>query len=263
MESENEPFYCIHCGDKHDAGEPGFRFPDRVFGLDVTPERREALCAASDEDTFEMDGLHFVRGVLMIPVRDRGTQFGLGLWAQRTADGWRIANQSYFTAPTLGVAADLEDRGEGWRPHIFVTDAEHPLAQMQRDGVDYATIVRWMSDEAHADEGRPDDEPFEARLATHGWELIPPAAMGRPSLELDTPPRENDTIKVSIRFLGTDANGAPAPITAGWWVRITDTSRPDRWGATLASIPRVPSTLMFGSPVWLRPEHVIEYTPAQ
>ena len=260
------PFYCVHCGDQHASGEPGFRFPDRVFGLDVTPERREELCAASDENTFEMDGMHFVRGVLHLPVHEEGGTFGIGLWVQLEKQGartGRIANQTGFLAPTLGVAATLKSRGPDWRPDIVLADHAHPLARAQRDGIDHATVVRWMSDEVHADEGRPNDEPFEASLATHGWEILDPATMAKTAVGFLQPPREGDTVKVTIRFLGTDATGSPAAITAGWWLRITDASRPDVWGTTLASIPRVPATLMFGSPVWVRREQVLQHAEAE
>ena len=259
------PFYCVHCGEEHPGGEPAFRFPDRLFGLDIAPEQRELLAETCDEDTFELGGLHFVRGVLQLPVHD-GTAFCLGLWVQLDYQGaplGRIANQSDFFGPTLGVRVSLEARAPGWRPHIIAIDDAHALTRAQHEGIDRNRVVCWMSDEFHANEARPGLEPFVPTLATHGWELLPASDGDKAPVSFDQPPAQRDTVKVIIRFLGADASGAPTPITAGWWLRIWDTTRPDVWGATLASIPRVPSTLMFGSPVWVRREHIFQHALAE
>jgi len=69
-------------------------------------------------------------------------------------------------------------------------------------------------------------------------------------------------VKVLISALVADETGARTTITAGWWVRLDDLSRPALWGGTLASNTRVPATLALGSRLWIRPEQIIEHHAA-
>jgi hypothetical protein len=119
-----------------------------------------------------------------------------------------------------------------------------------------------MSEAFHQGQPAPKGEPFQATLAAHGWTVRDPAELGKAPVNFLQTPAVGDTVKVAISALVTDETGKTTTINAGWWVRLDDVSRADLWGGALASNTRVPATLSLGSRVWLRPQQVLEHTPA-
>ncbi|MDB4954070.1 MAG: hypothetical protein JWO36_1639 [Myxococcales bacterium] len=268
-------FLCTWDGQQHAIREVGFNWPDAVYALSLSEDERKKLQTGENEDTAVVGEAYFVRGFAPIPIRDRHDDWGIGFWIQISPGDFaefeklnrvahpkyagRIANQSLYGSPTLGLKAEMEFTREGRRPTIRFTDHRHPLARFQKDGVDEQEWRSWMSEAFHHGDDAPRVDPFQATLDAHGWTVRNPSDLGKAPVSFLKPPGVGDTVKVGIGALVADAKGEITTINAGWWIRLDDVSRPDRWGGTLASHMRVQATLSPGSRVWIRPEQVFEH----
>jgi hypothetical protein len=273
---ERATFTCRRCGKPHPLGEPGFNWPDAVFALDLPEEERARIQAAGDnEDVATVQGRPYVRGWAPIPVHGQAQPLGLGFWVQLSPEDFqafqahrgeehppyagRIANQSFYVEPTLGLPAHLVWRGPGLRPQLLLDEPEgHALARAQRDGIDAALAQAWREELAHKDEPEPARTPYAAALDVHGWELVFPEAAGKTTYVFSTPPAVGDFVKVLVAFRAADAKGDAVMLTAGWWLQVEDASGAT-WSGVLDNYPKVPSTLVRGSRVWFSPKHVLDW----
>lgn len=273
---ERPPFTCRRCGKPHLRGEPAFNWPDAVFALDLSEDERARIKAAGDnEDVATVQGVPFVRAWAPIPVHGEPEPLGPGFWVQLSPEDFadfeahrreghpayrgRIANQGFYLAPTLGLAARMESRGPGLRPRLILDEASaHPLARAQREGIDASVAQAWREELAHPDEPEPARAPYVATLDVHGWELIWPEAAGKSAYAFSTPPAVGDFVKVLVAFQASDAKGEVVTLTAGWWLEVEDASGAT-WRGVLDNYPKVPSTLVRGSRVWFSPKHVIDW----
>lgn len=269
-------FWCSLCQKHHAHGEAGFRLPDAAFALTLPPEERTRLKGLDNIDVAVVLGKSFfVRGVADIPVLGTDDFHGIGFWAQISAKDFadfeargrtnhpsyegRIANQSTFLGPTLGLATRVDFLAPGVRPSLVLYDQTHPLARAQTTGIAQEQIDAWMAEALHAgDPAPPLGQPFVAQLVTHGWELTDPRELGDEPYAFDSTPEVGDTVKVIVSFIASDHKGDPTRIRAGWWVKLDDVSRPDAWSGLLANVPVVPAPLSLGSRIWLHASHVIE-----
>lgn len=278
VEKVPETFLCVRHGERHALNEVAYGWPDAVFALALPAAEKERLTALRNQDLMVVGEGHFVRGWAPLPVKQRQGEWGIGFWVRVSAESYAaieragdvkskfegtVANQGLYGAPTLGLAALLEPRGEGWRPAIRFTDASHPLAVMQKDGVSETVWRQWLSDTFHQGEPEPLGAPFEGALERHGWSILEPAAAGKTAVEFKAPPAKGDTVKVLMAVRTSDVNGDPSTINAGWWVRVDDTSRADLWSGTLASETRVEATIRLGSRIWFKPGQVVQHALAE
>ena len=150
--SEAMSFRCHVCGETHEGvPDVGFDRPDYWWGV---PEGERELrinftadvCSIDDED-------FFIRGVIHIPLRDTGDDFGIGVWVSQkrenfyaylenfdSADigpffGWLSNDIAYYEGGTLSLKTMAHFRGGGQRPSIELEETDHPLAVAQRDGM--------------------------------------------------------------------------------------------------------------------------------
>lgn len=279
----NEPappreFDCVRCGQVHGYGEAGFNWPDAVFALSLTEDERNEAQAGDgegNEDAAVVKGnAFFVRGVAPISVKGWADAYQIGFWIQLAAEDFedferrgridhpvysgRIANQSDFLGPTLGLEAQMAFVERGMRPRLRITDETSPLAAA---AVDPTVVVKWMSDNYHDGEPEPPRAPFIPTLDQHGWRLVDPDEAGREPFGFDAPPAEGDSLKVVVQFVASAEDGSPTLLVAGWWVTVDDVRNPKLWSGVLDSHPRVPATIARGSRMWFPPSFVLEHAP--
>lgn len=274
--SERGEFWCSLCHECHSHGEAGFRLPDAAFALTLPRQERARFQGVDNLDVAVLLGKHcFVRGVADIPIRGTDDFHGIGFWAQISLEDFanfelhermhhpsyegRIANQSTFLGPTLGLAARVDFLAPSMRPSLTLHDQTHPLARAQRFGIDRAQIDAWLAEKLHAGNLPPPlGVPVAAELATHGWELTDPRELGGEPVQFDVSPEVGDAVKVIVSFIASDHAGDPTRLRAGWWITLDDVSNPNAWSGLLANVPLVPAPIGLGSRIWLHPRHVIE-----
>jgi hypothetical protein len=153
LASPNDTFRCATCGEEH-TGLPdlGLEFPDPY--LEVPEEERAARTIVTPDrcTVHGDDGEHyFIRGVLEIPVHGRTDPLGIGVWVSQSRPnferyaarevmeptfGWLVSRLPCFEPTTFLLKTRAHFRGESERPTIELEPTEHPLAVLQRSGVD-------------------------------------------------------------------------------------------------------------------------------
>jgi len=145
---------CADCGQVHDELELSHRLPDAVLGMDAWQWRHRIQ---DDGDRIVLDGRRrFERGLLPLRVEGRDAAYHLGIWIERLdpsrgngpLDGGqaaqrlqrgpvgRIANDVMFCEhATLALGGTVLTHDENQRPKLVLDDGDHPLVQLQRDGM--------------------------------------------------------------------------------------------------------------------------------
>ena len=145
-------YTCRCCGEVHDD-LPDLSFDRPSYAADVPDDEfdkrvklNEDLCVVDDE-------YYFIRGVLMIPVRENEQDLGFGVWVSQKKEnyetyldnydapdigpffGW-LSNEFKFAGePTLNLKTMAHFQGNGLRPLIELEESEHPLSMAQRNGI--------------------------------------------------------------------------------------------------------------------------------
>lgn len=149
-------YTCPSCGREHDdLPDLGADKPDPWYDI---PEKERTTRAELASDTCILDREHyFIRGVILIPVRDGDRPFGFGVWVSQKREnfltyvakpddatigpffGWLSTRLSYYEQDTFLIKTMAHFRGKGLRPSIKLEPTDHPLAVAQRDGITLAT----------------------------------------------------------------------------------------------------------------------------
>ena len=152
---------CSRCGEEHEGlpldwafDKPAFWEGPRADGDELT----EDTCVWTDDAD---ERAYFVRGVLMLPVRDTGQVFGYGVWSslsersytrflERWDDEDREHEPPYFgylsnSLPgypdTLSLHLAVVTRSLELRPSfVLLSDRQHPLVHEQWQGIDSARV---------------------------------------------------------------------------------------------------------------------------
>jgi len=156
---KDHEWYCQSCGTKHRGMYSlGASAPDDWRG-DPHPEPNDALRRDGDflSDDFCVIGgsRFFVRGIFPMPVEGLNEHFTFGSWAEvprETFDAYAagIDSGEYGVTPpwagafanTVGFLSqpdpepcEVEPKDLGKRPHLWLTNLDHPYARMQKQGV--------------------------------------------------------------------------------------------------------------------------------
>ena len=77
----SDHFVCATCGQSHDGlpTDLGFKLPDDVWAIPAP--RREEVARFTD-DLCQYGDRYFIRGLLLVPLPDMGSDFGWGVWAE-------------------------------------------------------------------------------------------------------------------------------------------------------------------------------------
>ena len=158
-------YQCAICGETHD-GVPdiGFKWPDPYFGI---PEAEREARIQGTADTCVIDAEDFfIRGVILIPVHDHDTDFGLGVWVSQKREnfeayledfdspdigpffGWLSNRIPFYAQDTWALKTMARFQGNNQRPVIEVEPAEHPLYSDCANGISLERAwqyVHWRS----------------------------------------------------------------------------------------------------------------------
>ena len=127
---------------------------DPSFADDESSLLGEELCAIRGEH-------FFIRGRIVIPVVDSGTEFDWGVWVSLSHSnferamslwtdtdrqqeppyfGWLSTELPVYDVSTLELKANVHTQPVGQRPLIELEPTDHPLAVEQRDGITMARV---------------------------------------------------------------------------------------------------------------------------
>lgn len=145
-------YRCTTCGKAHDGlPDLGYRWPDPYFGI---PESERAqrirgttdICSIDDED-------FFIRGIILMPIRDSDDAFGLGVWVSQkrenfqaylqnfdSADigpffGWLCNRIPFYDEDTWALKTMAHFQGNHQRPLIKPEPSDHPLYRDFAEGI--------------------------------------------------------------------------------------------------------------------------------
>lgn len=157
-------YHCATCGKSHDGlPDVGYRWPDPYFGVPESERDQRIhgttdICSIDDED-------FFVRGIILVPIKNSTDAFGLGVWVSQKRENFQTYLKNFDTAeigPFFGwlcnrIPTYEEDtwalktmahfQGNGKRPLIELEPSEHPLYRDYSEGI---TLERaWAIVHAH------------------------------------------------------------------------------------------------------------------
>ncbi len=145
-------YQCSTCGKPHE-GVPdiGFQWPDPYFGV-AEAEREKHVWSTSDVCVID-DEDFFIRGVILLPIRDSDDSVGLGVWVSQKRENFETYMKNYDT-PTIGpffgwlsnrlpfydrdtwaLKTMAHFQGNGKRPLIEVEPSDHPLFTDYSSGI--------------------------------------------------------------------------------------------------------------------------------
>src|SRR5262245_8576762 len=146
---------CKRCGKQFDTLSFAYALdmPDRWTEL---PKSEREQRGQLSSDACVIDGQEFyIRGRIVIPVRDSPTPFVWGVWTSipqqgydRIGETWNVeqreheppiagtlANDIPIYPQTRDLRCSLHLRNAGKRPSIMLESTDHPLAVEQRNGI--------------------------------------------------------------------------------------------------------------------------------
>lgn len=130
-----------------------FKLPTAIYDL---PEEDQASRCDISPDFCAIDGdRRFLRGLLPLPVTGRSVPYRIGIWAEIDASSFKrilelwddphqaeapplagaLANPVPLCPSTIGLEVEIRLTGPTTRPEFFVKEANHQLAQDQRQGI--------------------------------------------------------------------------------------------------------------------------------
>jgi hypothetical protein len=116
------------------------------------PEREKRIWGNSDACVIDEEEF-FVRGVILVPVRDQERNFGIGVWVSQKREnfetymknydtpsigpffGWLSNRLPFYERDTWALKTMAHFQGNGKRPLIKLEPCDHPLFADYSDGV--------------------------------------------------------------------------------------------------------------------------------
>lgn len=150
----NPGYVCRRCGERHDGLPFSYATTAPVYWRDeLTGDERSVL----EEEYCIIRAEHFfVRGRLIVPVRDADSDFDWTVWVslsrsnfQRMLDvwmtpgreqeppyfGWLSTELPVYPTTTVNLKTHVHTQPVGVRPLIQAEPTDHPLAVEQRTGI--------------------------------------------------------------------------------------------------------------------------------
>ncbi|WP_434447981.1 DUF2199 domain-containing protein [Lentzea sp. E54] len=161
-------FTCTCCGQVHEGLPFAYSMHAPVYW---SPEIAENPANLLGEEQCVIDDEHFfVRGQILLPVRDADDDFAWGVWvslspanfsrmAEVFDDPARVNEPPYFgwlstvlpgyEPTTFNLKTNLHTQGIGVRPLIELEPTDHPLAVEQRKGITLARVQEFAEIALH------------------------------------------------------------------------------------------------------------------
>ena len=118
-----------------DLPDLGYRWPDPYFDV---PQAERSRRIVSTPDTCSIDERDFfIRGVLLIPIRDQANYLGIGVWVSQKRENYQTYLDNFDTDQIGPFFGWLSNRiqGDNKRPLIRVEPTDHPLAKDYSEGI--------------------------------------------------------------------------------------------------------------------------------
>ena len=145
-------YRCATCGETHEGlPDLGYRWPDSYFDV---PEAERSRRIKSTPDTCSIDEHDFfIRGVILIPIRDQPDYLGIGVWVSQKREnyqtyldnfdtdrigpffGWLSNHIPFYTPSTWALKTMAYFQGSNKRPLIKLEPTDHPLAKDYSEGI--------------------------------------------------------------------------------------------------------------------------------
>jgi hypothetical protein len=145
-------YRCATCGQTHDGlPDLGYRWPDPYFDV---PEAEREQRIKSTPDTCSIDDREFfIRGVILVPIRDGAGHLGIGVWVSQKRDnyqtyldnfdtaeigpffGWLSNRIPFYTPNTWALKTMAHFQGSNQRPLIKLETGDHPLCRDYSEGI--------------------------------------------------------------------------------------------------------------------------------
>jgi hypothetical protein len=157
-------YRCTTCGAIHDGlPDVGFRWPDPYFAVPES-ERSHRIKATIDVCAIDDDEF-FIRGVLLLPIKESSDHLGLGVWVSQKREnfqtyldnfdtpdigpffGWLSNEISFYERESFALKTMAHFQGNNQRPLIELQPSDHPLYLDYANGI---TLDRaWSIVHAH------------------------------------------------------------------------------------------------------------------
>ncbi len=158
MAALHTAFLCRTCGQPHRSLPLSYSAKAPLTVLRVPAEERARRIVLSPDQCVIDNRLFFLRGRIVVPIRDFGEPFIWGVWAQvgladffRTNHLWttpgreteaafagRLDTNLGLFGGTLDLPVQIRTQAVGRRPHFDLAARHHRLALEQRTGITLA-----------------------------------------------------------------------------------------------------------------------------
>ena len=171
MAELNTGFDCHVCGARHDVLPLSFSVKAPFASSTIPTAERGRRVVLTPEQCI-LDGCRFyLRGRIPLRIHELDEPFIWGVWAEISPRDFMHIHEHWHTpgreaakpytgwlntslplyGRTLNLAVEVHTQPVGRRPHFHVTDALHPLAREQRDGISLARVQEIAAAVLHAD----------------------------------------------------------------------------------------------------------------
>ncbi len=134
-------YRCATCRGLHEGlPDVAYRWPDPYFDV---PESERSSRVRGDSDTCARD--FFIRGVILIPIKETSDHFGVGVWVSQKREnfetylknsdmsgigpffGWLCNTLPFYESSTWALKTRAHFQGNNQRPLIEIAPCDHPL----------------------------------------------------------------------------------------------------------------------------------------
>jgi len=167
-----EGFECSVCGQWHDRLPFSYSVKTPHAVAAIPPAERDRRVVFTLDQCVIDDREFYLRGRIPVPVWGKRDPFIWGVWARvspqdfvRTNELWKVKGREAGPAypgwlssrippygETLGLELRVLTQVVGRRPHFELTDAAHPLAREQREGISIERVKELAEAFLHAGE---------------------------------------------------------------------------------------------------------------
>jgi hypothetical protein len=145
-------YQCQTCGAVHEGlPDIGCQWPDPYLGVPES-ERSKRIWGTSDACVIDNEAF-FIRGVILLPIRDTEDQLGLGVWVSQKREnfetymknydtpeigpffGWLSNRLSFYERDTWALKTMAHFQGNGQRPLIKLEPCDHQLFSDYSSGI--------------------------------------------------------------------------------------------------------------------------------
>jgi hypothetical protein len=171
----NTGFACSICGLHHDVLPLSFSVKAPLAAARIPPSQLEHRVVITPDQCVIDDQAFYLRGRIPVPIIGLAEPFIWGVWAEvspknflRTIEMWNspgredeppfpgwLDTELFLFGDTINLPLTVQTQVVGRRPHFTVSDADHPLAIEQRNGITLHRVEQIAAQILHAADANP------------------------------------------------------------------------------------------------------------